>query len=133
MMKYLLPLLILSVAFSQVITENPSVVPVLDTFLIGKASDTKFSCLLSVLDKINGDSKIETERVDWSKALQEGVQQGVDMNTLLLQYHYLSPEDREDIKACDLHLGRAMERCKAVYQDCSKITFNESTFNYFNN
>ena len=91
MFKYLLPLLLISVVF----TEGPpsasapvNNVPVLDTFLIGKASDTKFSCLLSVLDKINGDSKIETERVDWSKALQEGVQQGIDMNTLLLQYHY---------------------------------------------
>lgn len=131
MMKFFLPLVLIGVVFSQAPAQASAAVnnvPVLDTFLIGKASDTKFSCLLSVLDKINGDSKIETERVDWSKALQEGVQQGIDMNTLLLQYHYLSPEDRDDIKTCGLNLGRAMERCKAVYQDCSKITFNEATF-----
>jgi hypothetical protein len=131
-MRFLLPLLFLSAAFF-VSAQSPAAkgqgnVPVLDTFLIGKASDKKFSCLLSVLDKINGDSKIETERVDWSKALHEGVQQGVDMNTLLLQYHYLSVEDREDIKKCSLNLGRAEERCKAVYKECSTISYNEATF-----
>ncbi len=112
-MRFLLPLLFLSAAFfvsSQApASQGQGNVPVLDTFLIGKASDKKFSCLLSVLDKINGDSKIETERVDWSKALHEGVQQGVDMNTLLLQYHYLPIEDREDIKKCGIHPGQAEE------------------------
>lgn len=126
-MRNFLFALVLGVLILSVYSQK-SEVPVLDTFLIGKASDKKFSCLLSVLDKINGDSKIETERVDWSKALQEGVQQGIDMNTLLLQYHYLPAEDREDIKSCNLNLGRANERCKAVYGECSEITFNEATF-----
>lgn len=131
-MRFLLPLLFLSALFfvsaQAQASSGQKNIPVLDTFLIGKASDKKFSCLLSVLDKINGDSKVETERVDWSKALHEGVQQGVDMNTLLLQYHYLNVEDRDDIKKCGLNLGRAGERCKAVYKECSTISYNEATF-----
>ena len=133
-MKFLFSLLLLSVFFSCNAQgpdrAGPSLgnVPVLDTFLIGKASDSKFSCLLSVLEKIDADSKIRTERTDWSKALHEGVQQGIDMNTLLLQYHYLGTVDRDDIKKCKLSLERADERCKAVYKECSTISYNEATF-----
>jgi len=61
-------------------------------------------------------------------ALTEGVQQGIDMYTLLLQYQYLNKDDRDDIRKCELSLDRADERCKAVYQRCSKVSFNEATF-----
>jgi hypothetical protein len=124
-MKQFLPLIFLSALFFSNVFAG---VYVLDTFLIGKASDKKFSCLMSVLDKINGDSKIVTDRNDWSKSLHEGVQQGIDVNTLLLQYHYLNDEDREDIRRCTLSLGRATERCQSVYGECQKVTYNEATF-----
>jgi len=131
-MRDLFALFTLSVFFScnaqAAASADTGKVPVLDTFLIGKASDKKFSCLLSVMDKMAGDAKVETGRVDWSKALHEGIQQGVDMNTMLLQYHYLPAADRNDIKACGLSLARADERCKAVYKECSKISYNEATF-----
>ena len=127
-MKFLLPLLVLSV-FLHCNAQAPKAVggggnvPVLDTFLIGKASDKKFSCLLSVLDKINGDSKVETDREDWSKALHEGVQQGVDMNTLLLQYHYLGQEDRDDISKWFLPtLGfHLISWCSCVFLMCDGL------------
>ena len=48
--------------------------------------------------------------------------------TLLLQYQYFGTEDRDEIKTCGLTLGRATERCKAVYKECSSITYNEATF-----
>ena len=102
--------------------------PVLDTFLIGKASDKKFTCLLNTLDKINGDSAVEREKVDWSTTLTEGVQQGIDIYTLLLQYQYFNKEDRDDIRSCNLSLDRANERCKSVYGECDKVTYNEATF-----
>jgi len=102
--------------------------PVLDTYLIGKASDKKFTCLLNTLDKINGDSTVEKEKVDWSTTLTEGVQQGIDMFTLILQYQYMNKEDRDDIASCGLSLDRAMERCNSVYGECSKVTYNEATF-----
>ena len=101
---------------------------VLDTFLIGKASDTKFSCLMSTLDKVNGDSEVVTDRNDWTKGLHEGVQQGIDVNTLLLQYQYFQQQDRDDIRSCELSLDRALERCKSVYGECSYVTYNEATF-----
>merc|ERR1711976_1064235 len=65
---------------------------------------------------------------DWSENLQEGVQQGIDVNTVLLQYQYLNQTDRDSIKHCNLNLDRATERCKAVYSDCSTVTYNEATF-----
>lgn len=102
--------------------------PVLDTFLIGKASDKKFACLINVLGKINGDSKVEKEKEDWSESLTEGVQQGIDINTLLLQYQYFNQEDRNDIRDCEISLERAVERCKSIYGVCSKVTYNEATF-----
>lgn len=123
-MKLLFALLILSVSLPTLAGEAP----VLDTYLIGKASDKKFTCLLSVLDKINGDSTVEREKVDWSTTLSEGVQQGIDIYTLLLQYQYFNKEDRDDIRDCNLSLDRANERCKAVYGECSKVTYNEATF-----
>jgi len=123
-MRVLLTLLVLSVASFTLAGEAP----VLDTYLIGKASDKKFTCLLNTLDKINGDSTVEREKVDWSTTLTEGVQQGIDMYTLLLQYQYFNKEDRDDIKACGMTLDRANERCKAVYGECSKVTYNEATF-----
>ena len=124
-MKALITLLIISVSLSSVFTAEA---PVLDTYLIGKASDSKFNCLLSVLGKVNGDSTVEKEKVDWSTTLNEGIQQGVDMNTLLLQYQYFNTQDRDDIKSCGLSLGRATERCKSVYKVCSPVSYNEATF-----
>jgi len=50
MMKFFLPLVLIGVVFSQAPAQASAAVnnvPVLDTFLIGKASDTKFSCCLS--------------------------------------------------------------------------------------
>ena len=123
-MKVLFALLLLSVS-SLVMTKEA---PVLDTFLIGKASDKKFTCLLNTLDKINGDSAVEREKVDWSTTLTEGVQQGIDIYTLLLQYQYFNKEDRDDIRSCNLSLDRANERCKSVYGECDKVTYNEATF-----
>jgi len=123
-MRLLFALLLLSVSCPILSGDAP----VLDTYLIGKASDKKFTCLLNTLDKINGDSVVEREKVDWSTTLTEGVQQGIDIYTLLLQYQYFNKEDRDDIRACNLTLDRATERCKAVYGECSKVTYNESTF-----
>ena len=124
-MKYILSLVLISALLFSGISSKTLV---LDTFLIGKASDKKFSCLMSVLDKINGDSAVITDREDWSKALHEGVQQGIDVNTLLLQYQYFNQEDRDGIRSCELSLSRADERCKAVYGECAKVTYNEATF-----
>lgn len=124
-MRVIFTLLLISVSlYAFALAEAP----VLDTYLIGKASDKKFGCLLSVLDKINGDSAVEKNKVDWSTTLNEGVQQGIDLNTLLLQYQYFNQEDRDDIKACALTLTRANERCKAVYKECANVTYNEATF-----
>jgi hypothetical protein len=122
-MRILFTLCLLSVAM---LTRADA--PVLDTFLIGKASDKKFNCLLSVLDKINGDSKIIKDREDWSATINEGVQQGIDINTLLLQYQYFNLDDRNDIKSCGLSLSRATERCKSVYGECDSVTYNEASF-----
>merc|ERR1739845_370 len=91
--------------------------PALETFLIGKAADKKFSCLMSALGKIEEASEVEKDIEDWSLNLTEGVQQGIDLNTLLLQYQYLNQVERDSIKSCGLSLGRAMERCKSVYRD----------------
>merc|ERR1712072_1238554 len=91
--------------------------PALETFLIGKAADKKFSCLMSALGKIEENSEVDKETDDWSFNLTEGVQQGIDLNTLLLQYQYLNQIERDSIKSCALSLGRAMERCKSVYRD----------------
>lgn len=124
-MKFFFALIAISVLCSSLILAGP---PVLDTFLIGKASDKKFACLINVLGKINGDSRVERERSDWSNSLNEGVQQGIDINTLLLQYQYFNQEDRDDIKSCELSLDRAFERCKSVYHECSTVRYNEATF-----
>merc|ERR1712050_389737 len=124
-MKNILPLILLSaLLFSGIMAKTL----VLDTFLIGKASDKKFSCLMSVLDKINGDSAVITDREDWSKALHEGVQQGIDVNTLLLQYQYFNQEDRDGIRSCELTLNIASERCKSVYGECENVTYNSANF-----
>ena len=121
----LFALLVLSISLLAFVSCE---VPVLDTFLIGKASDKKFSCLINVLDKINGDSPVAQGREDWSAQLSEGIQQGIDLYTLLLQYQYFNANDRDDIKSCEVSLGRALERCKSVYGECSKVTYNEATF-----
>ena len=121
----LFALLILSVSFIAFASCDA---PVLDTFLIGKASDKKFSCLINVLDKVNGDSPVSQGKDDWSTGLTEGIQQGIDLYTPLLQYQYFNQADRDDIKSCELALDRAIERCKSVYGDCSKVTYNEATF-----
>jgi len=103
--------------------------PALATYLIGKASDKKFSCLMSALGKLEEDSNVDKDQEDWSMNLNEGVQQGIDVNTLLLQYQYLNTAERNSIKGCDLSLDRAIERCRSVYAaGCAKVLFNDANF-----
>lgn len=125
-MKVIFSLLIISaIVFQVAITSGNTV---LDTYLIGKASDKKFSCLMSALGKINDDSQVGKDNDDWTSSLQEGVQQGIDVNTLLIQYQYFNQVDRESIKSCELTLNRATERCKSVYKDCENVTYNNASF-----
>ena len=42
---------------------------VVDTYIKGKASDTKVSCLMTVLAKINDDDPIVTDQPDFSKKI----------------------------------------------------------------
>jgi len=76
-MKTFLVLLLSIYFFSGVLGQT-----VVDTYIKGKASDTKVTCLMSVLAKINDDDPIVTDQPDFSKKIKEGVQQGIDMNTL---------------------------------------------------
>ena len=96
---------------------------VVDTYIKGKASDTKVTCLMTVLAKINDDDPIVTDQPDFSKKIKEGVQQGIDMNTLLLQYQYFKKQERDDIASCGLNMTRAMARCQAVYGECEEIMY----------
>lgn len=96
---------------------------VVDTYIKGKASDTKVTCLMTVLAKINDDDPIVTDQPDFSKKIKEGVQQGIDMNTLLLQYQYFKKQERDDIASCGLNMTRAMARCSAVYGECEEIMY----------
>lgn len=96
---------------------------VVDTFIKGKASDAKVTCLMSVLAKINDDDPVVTDQPDFSKKIKEGVQQGIDMNTLLLQYQYFKKQERDDIGTCGLDLTRATARCQAVYTECEEIMY----------
>ena len=100
--------------------------PALGNYLNAKASDKKFSCLMQALSKIEETSATDNQSSDWSENLQAGVQQGIDVNTVLFQYQYLNISDRNSIKKCSLDLSRATERCKSVYGDCSTVTYNEA-------
>jgi hypothetical protein len=102
--------------------------PALGTYLIGKAASKKFACLMSALGKLEESSEVDKDVEDWSINLSEGVQQGIDVNTLLLQYQYLNLPERQSIKDCNLTLGRATERCKSVYRDCSGVGYNDANF-----
>lgn len=83
---------------------------------------------MSALGKIEESSRVEKDSDDWSNNLTEGVQQGIDLNTILLQYQYLNAEERNAIRGCELDLTRAKDRCKAVYGDCGKVSYNEANF-----
>lgn len=119
---------LLSLVFLCMLTNTLTEAPALANYLIGKAADKKFSCLMSALGKIEESSDVEKDNEDWSMNLNEGVQQGIDVNTLLLQYQYLNTAERSSIRECALSLHRAMERCRAVYNDCSKVLYNEANF-----
>jgi len=101
-MKLFFVLALTSILFSLVSTQT-----VVDTYIKGKASDSKVTCLMSVLAKINDDDPIITDQPDFSKKIKEGVQQGIDMNTLLLQYQYFKKAERDDIGSCKLTMERA--------------------------
>ena len=124
-MKTFFTLAILSVLFISSINAG---YPVLDNYLVGKAADKKFSCLMSALGKISEESEVDKNNTDWTTVLHEGVQQGIDLNTLLLQYQYLNEVDRNSIRDCELDLTRAMTRCKSIYGECNEVTFNEANF-----
>lgn len=96
---------------------------VVGTYIKGKASDSKITCLMSVLAKINDDDPIVTDQPDFSKKIKEGVQQGIDMNTLLLQYQCFKKQERDDIDSCALNMDQASARCQAVYGECEEIMY----------
>jgi len=54
--------LVLIISCTYVYTDAPA----LETFLIGKAADKKFSCLMSALGKIEENSEVDKETDDWS-------------------------------------------------------------------
>lgn len=110
--------LALSILFSGIATQQ-----VVDTFIKGKASDAKVTCLMTVLAKVNDDDAIVTDQPDFSKKIKEGVQQGIDMNTMLLQYQYFRKQERDDITTCGLDLARSMARCQAVYAECEEVMY----------
>merc|ERR1712007_75954 len=97
---------------------------VVDTYLNHKANDFKLTCLMSVLSKVNEEDIVVTDQADFTKKIKEGVQQGIDLNTLLLQYQYFKVPERDDITNCALDLERALVRCKAVYTECEEINYN---------
>lgn len=47
--------------------------------------------------------------------LTEGVDQSIDVNTLLLQYYHLKDDASLKIDSCNLNLEPAMRRCNLVY------------------
>jgi len=123
MMKALFTLVLLSVA-AYASADSPA----LETYLIGKAADKKFGCLMSALAKIEESSSVDKDTEDWSMNLHEGVQQGIDLNTILLQYQYLNQVERNSIRDCNLSLDRALQRCKSVYQECANVSYNDANF-----
>ena len=124
-MKNLFALVAISVLFSlgACVTTGKLVT---DTYIQGLATDNKLTCLMSILAKVNDEDMIETDEGDFTQRLKEGIQQGLDINTMLLQYQYFKQIERDDISSCKLTLERALKRCEAVYHECDEIPYNLS-------
>lgn len=86
---------------------------------------------MRVLAKVTNDTKVDHESINahFQEDIQEGVTQGIDVATILLQYTHLDKADREAITNCNLNLSRALERCKDVYavDGCDKISERQAT------
>ncbi len=80
---------------------------------------------MSILAKVNDDNILDLENKDFTMRLKEGIQQGLDVNSMLLQYQYFKKIEREDINACGINTERAKKRCESVYHDCEEINYNE--------
>lgn len=109
-------------------------------------------CLLDILDKIEndksdgkfkGDLKNDGKRTDTIKLNQlfkVGVDQGIDITTLLLQYFNLESKDikvadgeknftinlRKAITNCNLNMDKALKRCEYAYSklkgaECERV------------
>ena len=76
---------------------------VVDFWVKNLAYDNKTSCLMSILAKVSSDSTTVVDATDFTQFLKEGVQQSIDLNTMLLQYQYFKKEERDDITKCQLN------------------------------
>ena len=99
---------------------------VVDFWIKNLAYDTKTSCLMTVLSKISSESTTVVDATDFTQFLKEGVQQSIDLNTMLLQYQYFKKEERDDIAKCQLNLNRATARCESIYGECKDISYGEA-------
>lgn len=111
----------------------PDVAPtlILDTYLDNGTDEENLQCLMRVLAKVNKDTKIDAEAINgkFQEDLHEGVTQGIDVATMLLQFTHLQKEDRDAISKCELDLNMAIDRCEDVYTEdgCTKITIRKAT------
>ena len=103
----------------------------LDSYLYGASDEGNLQCLMKVLAKINIDTKIDekSNTGNFQDDIREGVIQGIDVATMLLQFTHQQKGDREAIFSCNLNLNQAQERCEDVYvtDGCQKVSLRQAT------
>lgn len=71
------------------------------------------TCLLNALNDISQTYQMNSDTQNG--LLNEGVDQSIDVNTLLLQYYHLKDDASSKIDSCNLNLDSAKRRCDMVY------------------
>jgi hypothetical protein len=103
----------------------------LDNYLDSGTDEENLQCLMRVLAKVNKDTKIDQKAINgaFQEDIHEGVTQGIDVATMLLQFTHLQKEDRDAISVCDLDLSQAIQRCEDVYvvDGCAKVSIRKAT------
>jgi hypothetical protein len=110
-------------------TEGPTRAPMMsygtETDIV---KEEGLTCLLNALNDISLTYSVSSETLNG--LLNEGIDQSIDVNTLLLQYYHLKDDARGKIDKCRLNLEPARSRCSSVYHmidqqlKCRQVALN---------
>lgn len=107
-------LLLLSIFFpSSIITISTPTNGII-TSDVDLVKEEGLTCLLHAQNDISFTYSLSSENL--TNLLNEGIDQSIDVNTLLLQYYHLKKDARKKIDNCKLNLKPAQSRCNSVYE-----------------